>query len=225
MSRLQARGRISMRHARGLTSIRRRIHHMRFLIGRYHEIALKGRNQWRFIDQVKQNLRDTFRDYRLGNMRSVGPRRLVPIPDELSDETAAERAALIFGLQNFSLSYSTPRDIESISREAIKGATGSTARTFAVRTRREDKRFAMNSVEIDRAVGGDVQEALGFEVDLSAPDLTISIEIMNDAAYVSAGKMPGAGGLPVGVTGRGMALLSGGIDSPGAAGRLIRRGL
>ena len=138
---------------------------MRYLIGRYHEIALKGRNQWRFVDQVKQNLRDIFADYRLGNMRSVGPRLLVPIPDEISDEIAAERAALIFGLQNFSLSYSTPRDIESISREAVKRATGNKARTFAVRTKREDKRFAMNSVEIDREVGGQVQEALGFEVD------------------------------------------------------------
>ena len=132
---------------------------MRYLIGRYHEIALKGRNQWRFVDQVKQNLRDIFGDYRLGNMRSVGPRLLVPLPDDLSDEVAAERAALIFGLQNFSLSYSTPRDIESISREAIKRATGSKARTFAVRTKREDKRFAMNSVEIDqrgrrRSAGG-----------------------------------------------------------------------
>ena len=198
---------------------------MRYLIGRYHEIALKGRNQWRFVDQVKQNLRDIFADYRLGNMRSIGPRLLVQIPDELDDETAAERAALIFGLQNFSLSYATPRDIESITREAIARATGSKARTFAVRTRRDDKRFPMNSVEIDRAVGGEVQEALGFEVDLDAPELTISIEIMSDAAYVSAGKRPGAGGLPVGVTGRGLALLSGGIDSPVAAHRMMRRGL
>src|ERR1035437_4211898 len=150
---------------------------------------------------------------------------MVQIPEELSDETAAERAALIFGLQNFSLSHATARDIESIAREAINRASGSNARTFAVRTKREDKRFAMNSVEIDRAVGGEVQEALGFEVDLRAPELTISIEIMNDAAYVSAGKMPGAGGLPVGVTGRGLALLSGGIDSPVAAYRMMRRGL
>src|SRR5580704_17133629 len=220
----QARG-ISMRPVRGLTSCTRLAITMRYLIGRYHEIALKGRNQWRFVDQVKQNLRDIFGDYRLGNMRSVGPRLMVQLPDELSDETAAERAALIFGLQNFSLSHSTPRDIESIAREAIKRATGSKARTFSVRTKREDKRFAMNSVEVDRAVGGEVQDALGFEVDLSDPELTISIEIMSDAAYVSAGKMPGAGGLPVGVTGRGMALLSGGIDSPVAAHRMMRRGL
>jgi tRNA uracil 4-sulfurtransferase len=198
---------------------------MRYLIGRYHEIALKGRNQWRFVDQLKQNVRTIFGDYRLDNLRSVGPRMLVQLPDALTDEIAAERAALIFGLQNFSLSYATERDIASISREAIKRATGSRARTFAVRTRREDKRFAMNSVEIDRAVGGEVQEALGFEVDLGHPELTISIEIMNDAAYVSAGKMPGAGGLPVGITGRGMALLSGGIDSPVAAYRMMKRGL
>src|SRR5208282_6141816 len=89
-----------------LSVLKKRIHNMRYLIGRYHEIALKGRNQWRFVDQVKQNLRDIFGDYRLGNMRSVGPRLMTQIPDELSDETAAERAALIFGLQNFSLSYS-----------------------------------------------------------------------------------------------------------------------
>ncbi|HYK63641.1 MAG TPA: tRNA uracil 4-sulfurtransferase ThiI [Patescibacteria group bacterium] len=198
---------------------------MRHLIGRYHEIALKGRNQWRFIDQLKQNVRDIFADYRLGNMRSVGPRLIVELPDELSDGTAAERAALIFGLQNFSISYAAPRDIESITREAIARATGSKARTFAVRTRREDKRYPMNSMEIDRAVGGEVQEALGFTVDLDTPELTISIEILNDAAYVSAGKIAGAGGLPVGVTGRGMALLSGGIDSPVAAYRMMRRGL
>ncbi len=198
---------------------------MRYLIGRYHEIALKGRNQWRFVDQVKQNLRDIFGDYRLGNIRSVGPRLMVQLPEELGDEVAAERAGLIFGLQNFSISRATACDIESIAREAIKRASGSNARTFAVRTRREDKRFAMNSVEIDRAVGGEVREALGFEVDLDAPDLTISIEIMKDAAYVSAGKMPGAGGLPVGVTGHGLALLSGGIDSPVAAHRMMRRGL
>jgi thiamine biosynthesis protein ThiI len=198
---------------------------MRYLIGRYHEIALKGRNQWRFVDQLKQNLRAIFADYRLGNMRSVGPRLLVQLPDALSDEVASERAALIFGLQNFSLSHATERDVPSMSREAIKRATGSRAKTFAVRTRREDKRFAMNSVEIDRAVGGDVQETLGFEVDLSHPELTISIEIMNDAAYVSAGKIPGAGGLPVGISGRGLALLSGGIDSPVAAHRMMKRGL
>jgi len=198
---------------------------MRYLIGRYHEIALKGRNQWRFVDQLKQNLRDIFADCRLGNVRSLGPRVMVQLPDQLSDERAAERAALIFGIQNFSLSYAVPRDLESIAREAIKRASGNPAKTFRVRTKREDKRYPMTSPEIDREVGGQVRAALGLEVDLDDAELTISIEIMNDAAFVSAGKMPGAGGLPVGISGRGMALLSGGIDSPVAAYRMMKRGL
>ncbi|MDO8434797.1 MAG: tRNA uracil 4-sulfurtransferase ThiI [Candidatus Binatus sp.] len=198
---------------------------MRYLIGRYHEIALKGRNQWRFVDQLKQNLRDIFADYRLGNVRSIGPRLTATLPDDLTDDLAAERAALIFGIQNFSISRAVPRDIESIAREAIARASGNPAKTFRVRTRREDKRYPMTSPEIDREVGALMCEALGLKVDLDDAELTISIEIMNDAALVSAGKMPGAGGLPVGISGRGMALLSGGIDSPVAAYRMMKRGL
>jgi tRNA uracil 4-sulfurtransferase len=198
---------------------------MRYLIGRYHEIALKGRNQWRFVNQVRNNLREIFGDYRLGAIRSHGPRLMVPLPDDLSDEIAVERAMLIFGLQNFSISYSAPLDLQSITREAIRRASGIRAKTFRVRTKREDKRFPMTSPEIDSAVGGEVQEALGFEVDLKDADLTISIEIMSDGAYVSAGKTTGAGGLPVGISGHGVALLSGGIDSPVAAYRMMKRGL
>ena len=70
-----------MKHSAGIIT-------MRYLIGRYHEIALKGRNRWRFVDQVKHNLRDIFGDYRLGNMRSVGPRLVVELPDEIGDEAA-----------------------------------------------------------------------------------------------------------------------------------------
>ncbi len=198
---------------------------MRYLIGRYHEIALKGRNQWRFVDQLKQNLRDLFADYRLLNVRSIGPRLTVALPEEMSDDLAADRAATIFGLQNFSISRAVPRDIESIAREAILRASGNPAKTFRVRARREDKRYPLTSPEIDREVGALVREALGLEVDLDHAELTISIEIMNDAALVSAGKRTGAGGLPVGISGHGMALLSGGIDSPVAAYRMMKRGL
>ena len=73
-----------MRPVRGLTSGTRRAITMRYLIGRYHEIALKGGNQWRFVDQFKQNLRD-FCDYGLGNVRSVGSRLMIELPDEIPD--------------------------------------------------------------------------------------------------------------------------------------------
>jgi tRNA uracil 4-sulfurtransferase len=202
---------------------------MRYLVGRYHEIVLKGRNRWRFVEQLKHNLRAVFADYGLNVMRSEGPRIIIPLPAEISDEVAAERAALIFGLQNFSISHAVVLDIEAIKRQAVVIAADAQAKarepTFRVSARRAEKRFALNSMEIDRLVGAEVGPALGLKVDLENPGLTISIEILPDAAYVSAGKIPGAGGLPVGITGRGLVLLSGGIDSPVAGYRMMRRGM
>lgn len=201
---------------------------MRYLIGRYHEITLKGRNRWRFVDQVKHNLREIFSDYRLGAMRGEGPRLLVELSDEVPENVVRERAALIFGLQNFSISRPVPLDMEAIKREAVMIARSESAdafRTFRISARRADKRFALNSMEIDRIVGAEVASATQLKVDLENPELTISIEILPNCAYLSAGKIPGAGGLPVGVTGRGLVLLSGGIDSPVAAARMMRRGL
>jgi thiamine biosynthesis protein ThiI len=206
----------------------------RILIGRCHEVVLKGRNRWRFIDQLKQNLRATFADCRLGKVRSEGPRLMAELGGEISDRIAAERAALVFGLQNFSISHPVPLDLEAIKRAAVDIAVaakaefnhdGSPARSFRISTRRAEKRFPLNSMEIDRIVGEQVGTALGLKVDLENPDLTVSIEILPDAAYISAGKIAGAGGLPVGITGRGLVLLSGGIDSPVAAYRMMRRGM
>ncbi len=199
---------------------------MRYLIGRYHEIALKGRNRWRFVDQLKHNLRATFADLQLGEMRGLGPRLIVALPDEISEAVAIERAALVFGLQNFSIAHVVPLDIDAIAREALALARAHPpVSTFRVRAKRENKRFPLTSPEIDREVGASVRDATGVKVDLENPALTIAIEILPDAAFISAGKLAGAGGLPVGVTGRGVALLSGGIDSPVAAYRMMRRGL
>jgi tRNA uracil 4-sulfurtransferase len=198
---------------------------MRYLIGRFHEIALKGRNQWRFVDQLRHNLRAAFGDAKLGRMRCEGPRIIVELPDDVPDAIAIERGQLVFGLQNISLSYRVPLEIGAITREALARAREHPARTFRVRARRGDKRFPMTSMDIDREVGAAVVEELGYKVDLDDPELTVSIEILADAAFVSAGKLPGPGGLPVGVSGKGVALLSGGIDSPVAAYRMMRRGL
>ena len=202
---------------------------MRYLVGRYHEIVLKGRNRWRFVEQLKQNLRAVFADYGLGALRSEGPRIITRLPAQITDEVAGERASLIFGLQNFSISHAVALDIEAIKRQAVAIAADARAKipttTFRISARRAEKRFALNSMEIDRLVGAEVASALPLKVDLENPGLNISIEILPNAAYVSAGKLPGGGGLPVGITGRGLVLLSGGIDSPIAAYRMMRRGM
>src|ERR1700691_3726674 len=145
---------------------------MRYLIGRYHEIALKGRNQWRFVDQLKSNLRAVFADYKLGAMRGEGPRLIVELPDEIDEQIAAERAGLLFGLQNFSLSRPVARDIEAIKREAITIAHAHhSACSFRVRATRADKRFELNSMEIDQAVGAAAKADVGLKVDLENPGL------------------------------------------------------
>ncbi len=199
----------------------------RYLVGRYHEIGLKGRNRWRFVDELKRNLQGLFADYRLGRMRGEGRRLMVELPDTMPDEVAHARAALAFGLQNFSLSRRVPLTMEAILDEALAAARRdrADARTFRVSTSRTEKRFPLDSMAIDRAVGAAIAADSGLRVDLEHPDLVVAIEILPDGAYLSAGKLAGAGGLPVGVTGRGVVLLSGGIDSPVAAYRMMRRGL
>ncbi|HXR26159.1 MAG TPA: hypothetical protein VN742_12400, partial [Candidatus Binataceae bacterium] len=108
----------------------------RYLVGRYHEIGLKGRNRWRFVDELKRNLQGLFADYQLGRMRGEGRRLMVELPDALPDEVAKTRAAWAFGLQNFSLSRRVPLTMEAILDEALAAARRdrSDARTFRVST-------------------------------------------------------------------------------------------
>jgi tRNA uracil 4-sulfurtransferase len=199
----------------------------RFLVGRYHEIGLKGHNRWRFVDELKRNVRSLFADYPLVAIRGEGRRLMVELPAPLPDEVTCSRARWIFGLQNFSLSRRVPLTMEAIVESAVETArrAGGGARTFRVSTRRTEKRFPLDSMQIDRVVGAAIGADCGLKVDLENPELVVTIEILPDGAYLSAGKLPGAGGLPVGVTGRGLVLLSGGIDSPVAAYRMMRRGL
>jgi thiamine biosynthesis protein ThiI len=198
---------------------------VRILIGRFHEVHLKGGNRWRFIRQVQENARTILADLNPSRIWSEGPRFLASIPERAGDDLIAERASRIFGLQNFTISRRTGFDLGSIAHAAIEEAKGGRGATFRVRARRMDKSLALDSMEIEREVGAAVRRALGLEVDLDNAQLTIVIEVLDNHAYVGLGKLPGAGGLPVGTGGHGLALLSGGIDSPVAAYRMMGRGL
>ncbi|HEX4210500.1 MAG TPA: tRNA uracil 4-sulfurtransferase ThiI, partial [Candidatus Binataceae bacterium] len=197
----------------------------RFLIGRFHEIVLKGRNRSRFVDQVKQNLRALFADCCLGRIHGEGPRLLIELPGDLSDALVCERAERVFGFQNFTISRPVRLEIEALKQAAVAAARDHQVKSFRISTRRAEKRFPLNSMEIDEIVGAEVAAVLGLKVKLDQPDLDIAIEILPHAAYVADRKYPGAGGLPVGITGRALLLLSGGIDSPVAGWRMMRRGL
>ena len=125
---------------------------------------------------------------------------------------------------NFHLGFEVESDYQAISEAAMKVVAQSKFETFAVRARRGEKEFPMTSEEVNRELGAKIVETTGKKVKLKGSDLTVFIEILNKRSFVSGEKTPGPGGLPVGSAGRVACLLSGGIDSPVAAYRLMKRG-
>jgi thiamine biosynthesis protein ThiI len=114
--------------------------------------------------------------------------------------------------------------VDAIAREILADLDPGDPPSFRVSARRADKRFPLTSPQIEREVGGRIKEARGWHVDLGSPALTIHVEALADEAFYFFGKERGSGGLPVGASGRVVCLLSGGIDSPVAAWRMMRRG-
>ena len=191
---------------------------------RYHEIALKGRNRPFFVRSLARNLSRASSDLGRVEVRSLPGRLAVRTDDSVSWDRLRRRFESVFGVANFSSVTETPRDLEQLKRTLVPALENRSERTFAVRTRRADKQFEMTSGEIERELGAAICSGTDLRVDLDAPEITVHVEVMKDRIYYSFDKIPGPGGLPVGTAGSVAALLSGGIDSPVAAQRMMRRG-
>jgi thiamine biosynthesis protein ThiI len=197
---------------------------MTSLIVHYQEIALKGRNRPWFIARLVRNLREATRDLGVTDVRALMGRIEIVLGPTASWEAVRDRLTHVFGVANFARAGRAPLDIDAIAAAILADLGPEDVRTFRVRARRADKRFPLTSPAIEREVGGRIKQARGWTVDLSGPDLTIYVEALTGEAFYFFGKHPGPGGLPVGVSGRVACLLSGGIDSPVAAWRMMRRG-
>ena len=197
---------------------------MKSLIVHYQEIALKGKNRPWFITKLVHNLRTATRGTGILEVRALMGRIEIVLGPEADVALVRERVSRVFGVANYARAGRTPLDLDALS-EAILGDLGpETPASFRVSARRADKRFPMTSPEIEREVGGRIKMARGWHVNLSRPELTIHLETLRSDAFYSFGKERGAGGLPVGASARVACLLSGGIDSPVAAWRMMRRG-
>ncbi len=197
---------------------------MTSIVIHYKELALKGRNRPWFVKILVRNLRAALADFDIRSIRSVMGRIEIDLGAAASWESVRERVRHIFGIANFSYAARAPYDFETLA-SAILGDLGDRApASFRVSARRADKRVPFTSPQIEREVGGLIKEARGWHVDLDDAELTIHLEVMSDHAFYFFGKEPGAGGLPTGTGGRVACLLSGGIDSPVAAYRMMRRG-
>ena len=193
------------------------------------EIVLKGANKRQFEDKLRQNVRRRMKAY--GNFDVYLMQSTVyvePMDDEADVDGAWEACHTIFGLVSLCRSRACEKDIDAIYNtvEEYLGDDLDMASSFKVESKRSDKRFAMTSIEISREIGGRLAETHpDCIVDVHKPAYTVYVEVRDLAAYVHGPAEPGAGGLPTGVGGRAMCLLSGGIDSPVAAYMIAKRGV
>jgi thiamine biosynthesis protein ThiI len=194
------------------------------VIVHYQEIALKGQNRPWFIARLVRNLRDATRDLDVRDVRALMGRIEVVLGDNASYDVVRDRLSRVFGIGNFSRAGRAPLDVDAMAAEILKDLGPENPPTFRVSAKRADKRFPLTSPQIEREVGGRIKEARGWTVDLDDPAFTIHVETLTGEAFYSFGREPGPGGLPVGSSARVVCLLSGGIDSPVAAWRMMRRG-
>ncbi|MBQ27387.1 MAG: tRNA 4-thiouridine(8) synthase ThiI [Nitrospiraceae bacterium] len=202
------------------------------VIAHYHELALKGRNRSFLVRKLINNLKLATSDLDIIGIDSLPGRIRLRFTDETSVEPLWQRLQRrlsgVFGVANFSLAFSSPISPKG-DLSQLKEALGYAIRSqqfhsFRVTTKRGDKRYPKTSMDVSREIGGHIKELTGCQVDLTNPDLTIYLELLFESAYVSFAKMAGAGGLPLGMSGKTVCLLSGGIDSPVAAYRMMKRG-
>ncbi|HVD93546.1 MAG TPA: tRNA uracil 4-sulfurtransferase ThiI [Vicinamibacterales bacterium] len=197
---------------------------MKSVILHYQEIALKGKNRPWFVARLVRNIREATRDLDVAEVRVLQGRIDLVLGPTAPYDAVAERVSQVFGIGNFARAGRAPLEMDAIATEILKDLGPDNPASFRVSARRADKRFPMSSPEIEREVGGRIKEARNWTVNLSKPELTINVEALTHEAFYSFGRIRGAGGLPVGASGRVACLLSGGIDSPVAAWRMMRRG-
>ena len=200
------------------------------LLCKYGEIVLKGANKRYFEDILCKELRR--RSKRHGNFEISRAQSTIYIKplDELADiDGMYESASKTFGIAAIGRAAVANKDIEDIKRVAREYIPQFLAghKTFKVEGKRSDKTFPYNSMDLAGLIGAEILEATRgrIKVDVRNPEITVKVEIREQAAYVHAGQASAAGGIPVGTGGKGMLLLSGGIDSPVAGYMMAKRGL
>ncbi len=197
------------------------------------EIVLKGRNRQHFErllhDNIRRAVRDLGVDVRVWQREGVIVLRVAGaeaggVVAEAAVDMVAERMRYVMGLARVCRAVRVAKDVDAAVAAAVELVAGCPG-SFAVRARRRDKRFPVTSADLAVLIGSRIQEEYGYVVNLRAPDTTVYVEVDQREVFVFTQGWAGQGGLPVGMSGRALVLMSGGIDSPVAAYRMMRRGL
>ena len=193
------------------------------------ELVLKGANRYTFEDKLKSNLARRLKSH--GKFRVYSRQSttyIEPLSDECDMDAAYDAAKKVFGAVGVSRAKACAKTKEAMLETVRTYLAGNLVgeKTFKVESKRADKSFPMTSIQLSQWVGGELDDLYpNLHVDVHNPALTIHLEVRDYAAFVHADPEPGAGGLPVGTSGRAMSLLSGGIDSPVASWMMAKRGV
>ncbi len=197
------------------------------------EVILKGKNRQQFERLLHENIRRAVRDLGFGIriwqregviVVRVAVAEAGGVAAEAAVDLIAERMRNVMGLARVCRAVRVAKEPEAAVAAAVELTAGRPG-SFAVRARRRDKRFPVNSSQLAALIGSRIQQAHGYPVNLRHPDLTVFVEVDQSEVFVFTEGLAGQGGLPVSMSGRALVLMSGGIDSPVAAYRMMRRGL
>ena len=190
----------------------------------YGEIGLKGKNRSFFENRLVRNIRHALEGTEYDDVRRIHGRILVRLSTNADIPEIERRLGAVMGIAHFELCRVTEQNMEAIKSGALEWIRGREFQTLKVETRRANKHFPLTSPEISAEVGGYLLQHTGARADMHHPDLVCWIEIVEKSAYIYTDKIRGVGGLPVSVSGQVLVMLSGGIDSPVAAWRMMKRG-
>lgn len=199
------------------------------ILCKYGEIALKGLNKNNFESMLAKNVKRRLRfSGQFKYSRAQSTLYIQPLSDDIDMDEVVDKLSKIFGIAKLCRALMVEKNMESILHDsmdyleqALDGAS-----TFKVEAKRADKKFPLKSPDICRELGHEILERFpNLTVDVHNPDVTVTVEIREEHAFINALKIDGAGGMPVGSSGRGMLLLSGGIDSPVAGYMVAKRGV
>jgi tRNA uracil 4-sulfurtransferase len=196
----------------------------RFIVIHYNELGLKKGNRDYFENQLCSNISKFVAGFGGERPRRLSGRILLPLRPDADVAAIKQALTRIFGIAYFAEAWTSSHDMQELSESAWRLMQGQTFGSFRVDARRANKAFPHTSVEINQQVGAYIKERSQARVDLENPERTCFIEVIDKGALVYVERLGGPGGLPVGTSGRVAVLLSGGIDSPVAAWKMIKRG-
>ena len=198
------------------------------ILVRYGELSTKGKNRKQFISHLRNNIRFSFVDLPNIKIQAERDRMFLTSTEDSEIDALITRLPKIFGIQSFSPVASCTKDLDDIQATALKimDSLESQDKTFRVTVKRSDKFFPLDTYELQSVVASNVlRQYPTLKVQMKKPEIDLRIEVLNDAVYMMAQVIPGAGGMPLGSNGRSLLMLSGGIDSPVAGYMLLKRGV